>query len=102
MRRKRNTLIISGIVLICILLFILNLIIGSTTVSLSEFIKVILQDSNDNTLGIIILNYRLPQAITALLAGAALSVAGLLMQTLFRNPLADRSEERRVGKECRS
>ena len=42
MRRKRNTLIISGIVLICILLFILNLIIGSTTVSLSEFIKVIL------------------------------------------------------------
>jgi iron complex transport system permease protein len=37
----------------------------------------------------ILLNYRLPKAVTAILAGAALSVAGLLMQTLFRNPLAD-------------
>ncbi|MFY9516090.1 MAG: iron ABC transporter permease, partial [Dysgonamonadaceae bacterium] len=36
----------------------------------------------------IVFNYRLPKAITAILAGAALSVAGLLMQTLFRNPLA--------------
>ena len=40
---------------------------------------------------VIIFNYRLPQALTALLAGAALAVAGLLMQTLFRNPLADPS-----------
>ena len=36
----------------------------------------------------IILNYRLPKAITALLAGIGLAVSGLLMQTLFRNPLA--------------
>jgi len=37
----------------------------------------------------ILLNFRLPKAITAVLAGASLSVAGLMMQTLFRNPLAD-------------
>ena len=42
-------------------------------------------------MNVIIFNYRLPQALTALLAGAALAVAGLLMQTLFRNPLADPS-----------
>ena len=43
------------------------------------------------TVSTIVLDYRLPQAVTALFAGAALSVAGLLMQTLFRNPLADPS-----------
>lgn len=37
----------------------------------------------------IILNFRIPKAITAILAGSALSISGLLMQTLFRNPLAD-------------
>jgi iron complex transport system permease protein len=36
----------------------------------------------------IIINYRLPKAITAVLVGMGLSVSGLLMQTLFRNPLA--------------
>ena len=37
----------------------------------------------------ILLNFRLPKALTAIIAGASLSVAGLMMQTLFRNPLAD-------------
>lgn len=47
------------------------------------------RDSENNTIyREIILNYRLPKAITAILSGGALAVAGLLMQTLFRNPLA--------------
>jgi iron complex transport system permease protein len=48
-------------------------------------------EETNSTISTIVFEYRLPQAVTALFAGAALSVAGLLMQTLFRNPLADPS-----------
>jgi iron complex transport system permease protein len=48
-------------------------------------------EETNSTISTIVFEYRLPQALTALFAGAALSVAGLLMQTLFRNPLADPS-----------
>lgn len=91
MKNSKITFGILGIIIVGIVLFILNLFIGSVTVPLDDIIKVLLKENNDNTLSIIIFNYRLPQALTALLAGAALAVAGLLMQTLFRNPLADPS-----------
>lgn len=80
-----------GIIIVGIILFVLNLFIGSVTFPLDDIFKVLLKENTDNTLNVIIFNYRLPQALTALLAGAALAVAGLLMQTLFRNPLADPS-----------
>lgn len=91
MKNSRITLGISGIIIAGIILFILNLFVGSVTVPIDEIFKVLLKDNADKTLSVIIFNYRLPQALTALLAGAALAVAGLLMQTLFRNPLADPS-----------
>ena len=91
MKNSRITLGILGIIIAGIMLFILNLFIGSVTVPIDEIFKVLLKDNADKTLNVIIFNYRLPQALTALLAGAALAVAGLLMQTLFRNPLADPS-----------
>ena len=91
MRNKKITFGILGIIIVGIILFILNLFVGSVTVPLDEIFKVLLKENSDNTLNVIIFNYRLPQALTALLAGAALAVAGLLMQTLFRNPLADPS-----------
>lgn len=91
MKNSKITFGILGIIIVGIVLFILNLFVGSVTVPLDDIIKVLLKENNDNTLSIIIFNYRLPQALTALLAGAALAVAGLLMQTLFRNPLADPS-----------
>ena len=72
------------------LLFALNLMVGSVGITLSEFWDV-LMGHGDETSRTIILDYRLPQAITALFAGIGLSVSGLLMQTLFRNPLADPS-----------
>ncbi len=70
--------------------FLLSLAIGSVRIPLDEVVRILLggQASKD-TWQTIILLFRLPKAITALLAGAALSVAGLQMQTLFRNPLAD-------------
>lgn len=91
MKNKKIAFGILGIIIVGIILFILNLFVGSVTVPLDEIFKVLLKENNDNTLNVIIFNYRLPQALTALLAGAALAVAGLLMQTLFRNPLADPS-----------
>ena len=42
----------------------------------------------EKNLGYIILNYRLPKAITAIIVGGGFGISGLLMQTLFRNPLA--------------
>lgn len=91
MKNRKITFGIIGIIIVGIILFILNLFVGSVTVPLEDIFKVLLKENTDNTLNVIIFNYRLPQALTALLAGAALAVAGLLMQTLFRNPLADPS-----------
>ncbi len=91
MKNSKITFGILGIIIVGIALFILNLFVGSVTVPFDEIFKVLLDDNPDKTLSVIIFNYRLPQALTALLAGASLAVAGLLMQTLFRNPLADPS-----------
>ena len=91
MKNRRITIGILGIIVLGIVLFLLNLFVGSVMVPFEDIFKVLLEDNADKTLSVIIFNYRLPQALTALLAGAALAVAGLLMQTLFRNPLADPS-----------
>ena len=91
MKNSRITIGILGIIILGIILFVLNLFVGSVMVPFEDIFKVLLDANDDKTLNIIIFNYRLPQALTALLAGAALAVAGLLMQTLFRNPLADPS-----------
>ena len=79
-----------GIIAVGILLFALNLRYGSVPIPWNEFWAALF-NRDTSTFGTIIFEYRLPQAITALLAGIGLSVSGLLMQTLFRNPLADPS-----------
>lgn len=81
-----------------VMLLILNLIMGSVSIPLSATLHVIFPFLHDevtsNLLTIhpsweyIIMESRLPQALTALLTGAALSACGLLLQTAFRNPLA--------------
>ncbi len=90
-RNKLNISILILIIILGIILFILNLFVGSVTIPLNELIQLIIGKEVSSGVETIVFNYRLPQAVTALLAGAALSVAGLLMQTLFRNPLADPS-----------
>ncbi len=66
-----------------------NMFYGAVPVPPSAVWNTITGGGNDNPVwGIILLGSRLPQMITALLAGAALAVSGLLLQTLFRNPLA--------------
>ena len=66
----------------------MDLILGSVHISLSEIQEIFSGGANDTGLWHIIYNFRLPKAITALLTGSALAVAGLYMQTLFQNPLA--------------
>ena len=80
-----------AVIFLGILLFILNLFVGSVMIPFADLFNVFFGSESNPTVSTIVLDYRLPQAVTALFAGAALSVAGLLMQTLFRNPLADPS-----------
>ena len=79
-----------GIVAVGLLLFMMNLCFGSVSIPMKEIWAAVF-GGEGSTYRAIVLDYRLPQAITALLAGIGLSVSGLLMQTLFRNPLADPS-----------
>ncbi len=90
-RQTAPILLISiGIVAVGLLLFVMNLCFGSVSIPMKE-IGAAVFGGEGSTYRAIILDYRLPQAITALLVGIGLSVSGLLMQTLFRNPLADPS-----------
>ena len=67
-----------------------NICLGSILLPLSEVWAALSGDAAaDPVMSQIIVDFRLPRTLTALLAGSALSVAGILMQTVFRNPLAD-------------
>ena len=88
---KLNIILLLSIIILGVILFFLNLFLGSVVIPFKELWNVILYPESNPTISTIVFDYRLPQAVTALLAGAALSVSGLLMQTLFRNPLADPS-----------
>lgn len=77
--------IMLGIVLIT--LFVVDLLTGSVIISLGDLARV-LSGKGDRDIINILYDFRLPRALTALIAGMALSVSGLQMQTVFRNPLA--------------
>lgn len=69
--------------------FILNISLGSVYIPLKDIFKSIIGVATEQeSWQYIIQNYRLPKAFTAILVGSGLGVSGLLMQTLFRNPLA--------------
>ena len=87
--KSRNFILFAILTTMTVGLFLADLAWGSIHISLHEMISVFSGSSSDSINSEILLNFRLPKTITALLAGASLSVAGLMMQTLFRNPLAD-------------
>ena len=76
------------IILSVLFLMVASLFIGAVNIPPSQVVDVLMGRSNNDAVNFIILGSRFPQAVTALLAGAALAVSGLMMQTLFRNPLA--------------
>jgi iron complex transport system permease protein len=69
-------------------LFVLNIFVGSVSIPAADVLHVLTGGDAKPSWQYIILQSRLPQAITALLAGGALAVSGLMLQTAFRNPLA--------------
>jgi iron complex transport system permease protein len=86
---KRNTILFTILSLILVLTLVLNISLGQVAIPFREVIKSLLgSTASKDTWEYIIFNFRLPKAITAILVGVGLSTAGLLMQTLFRNPLA--------------
>ena len=70
-------------------LFIGNLAYGSVNIPADEVLRILMGNGSEKaSWNMIVLNSRLPQCITALLAGAGLAISGLMLQTLFKNPLA--------------
>ncbi|MEQ8323127.1 MAG: iron ABC transporter permease [Vicingaceae bacterium] len=85
----KTTLVFFSLIFLGLLLLSFELSFGSVDIPLTQVIESLFKGGSDNkSWNLIILESRLPRAISAILAGSCLSVAGLAMQTLFRNPLA--------------
>ncbi len=86
---KQTSLIIILCIVLLLVLMVLNLTLGSINIPIHEFKAIFLSSDNANTVySNIVFKTRLPQTIVSIGAGMALGISGLLMQTLFRNPLA--------------
>jgi iron complex transport system permease protein len=89
MNTKQNTILFTILIIGVIFLFIINISLGSVSIPIKEvFNSITGGNSTKETWQYIIIDYRLPKAITSIIVGMGLSISGLLMQTLFRNPLA--------------
>lgn len=87
----KNTRFIIRVILVAVftvLLFTADLLMGSVSIPLKDALRILFHSEGDPSLKYIILDFRLPKALVAVYVGAGLSVSGLMMQTLFRNPLA--------------
>ena len=85
-----RTVVLMGLLGALVVAFLLSLALGSVAIPLDNVVRILLGGTPDKaTWADILWKFRLPKALTALFAGAALAVSGLQMQTLFRNPLAD-------------
>lgn len=85
---SRNRLLFIVLSLLAAALFVVDLALGSTDISLREVWAALTGGEVDGVVRDIVLKIRLTKAVVAVVAGAALSASGLAMQTLFRNPLA--------------
>lgn len=86
---RSQSLLVGVLLVLLFIFFILDLALGSVAIPFEEIISIVLGGEGPNLAWKnIILKIRLPQAITAVLAGSALALGGLHMQTLFHNPLA--------------
>ena len=89
MMMNRGMLYCIGLSLVIAVLFASNLLLGSVSIPAENIVRILLGDTSEKaSWRYIILESRLPQAITAMFCGASLAVSGLMLQTVFRNPLA--------------
>lgn len=87
--RNKNIGFLVGGAMFLLLLFLANIFLGSVSVPFSAVADILAGgDGGNEGWRLIVVEMRLPQAVTALLAGMSLAVAGLLLQTFFNNPLA--------------
>ena len=88
--KRPTTLFMLLIVASVFLFFMLNLLLGSVAIPLKSVWHILMHTGDEPQVWQnIILKSRVPQSLTALVAGAGLAISGLQMQTVFRNPLAD-------------
>jgi iron complex transport system permease protein len=85
--KENKKIVFTLLFLIVFILFVLDIFFGSVSIKASDVINAFFHPS-DNGIQTIIFRFRLPKAITALVVGIALSLSGLQMQTIFRNPMA--------------
>ena len=91
MSRKRAirwTVCYAALVILAVVFFMLELVIGSARLSVSEVFGALTGNGSDKTAETIVRNIRLPRALAAALLGGALSVSGFLLQSFFNNPIA--------------
>ena len=94
MPRSRNVIAFAIVAILIVVAFVLNLSLGTIAIPFRDVVDILLgHDTGGSEIWRnIVWKSRYPQTITALVAGAGLSISGLLMQTVFRNPLAGPSE----------
>ncbi|NME71774.1 FecCD family ABC transporter permease [Flammeovirga aprica] len=88
MNKKYIDIKLIGLTLAIIPLFFIDISIGSTNISISDIINTLFGGEQESSIATILWLIRVPKALVAILVGIALAISGLLMQALFRNPMA--------------
>lgn len=86
--KHRSTILFATLGILLLLLLAIDMMVGSVSIAARDVVAALTGGDCDSITRKIVLDIRLMKAIVAILAGAALTVSGLQMQTLFRNPLA--------------
>ena len=85
---KKNVTLFSILILLVLVLFVVNVCLGSVKVAPGEILRILAGFGEDKTAGRIILGIRLPRVVEAMFLGGALALSGYLLQTFFANPIA--------------
>jgi len=85
---RKQILLLIGFAFLAVILFAMDLLVGSVDISLKSLLERILSGRDNSSISLIVFDFRIPKALSAIIIGAGLSVSGILMQSLFRNPLA--------------
>lgn len=90
-KSRRSLIVIIASVLGLVLTFFVTLMMGDYDLSITEVLSILFGRSNDETGSFIVNEVRVPRLLCCMIVGAALSSAGLVMQSLFKNPMASPS-----------
>ena len=86
--KTRNVIAFAAMAALLLVLLVLNLCVGSTSVPFGDVWHALFGSSTDATASNVVLQLRLPRALAAIVLGGALALSGYLLQTFFHNPIA--------------